>query len=48
MVRFEREERGRTRFEALARRVRKIEVFVSRRPWASEPASALADDVCRR
>jgi hypothetical protein len=48
MVRFDREERVRTRFDGIARRVRQIEVFVSRRPWASEPASALADDVCRR
>jgi len=48
MVRFEEKERDGTRLETMAHRVRKAEVFVSRRPWASESASALADDVCRR
>ncbi len=48
MARCEGEKLRTARSEAHKGRVVKADVRISRRPWASESGSALADDVCRR
>jgi len=48
MVGFGTETVRMARIAGCGRRAGKTDVRISRRPWASESGSALADDVCRR